>query len=457
MAARDEKNDGEMTAMEEREVVVDWEEAEERKLVLKVDLYLLPLLLLAFFFLCLDRTNISNALTDNFTTDLGITTAQATLGNQLQQAGIVIFELPANLVLARVGAHRWLVFLMLAWGCVATFQCFIQNRAQYYATRFLLGAFEGGFIPGAMYLLGQYHPRSAQSTRFAIASGTSALIAAGVLTLDGVRGWSGWRWLFLIDGSMTLAFALILLALLPGAPPDTRPVHGLFSLFDERERHILQSRVQLENPPRMENPSMHFAINFFGVMPAGGLVLFGPTIVKELGFSTSKANALVAVGYYAAVPLALSLGFFASRTRLNGIASLIPFAWSCFFVGLFYHFDITRSSSTSDSGTLYALFTLVLAAMLIGQPVNNAWCSKNATNDLERSAGLALCVISSNLAGLVGQRIFPASDAPEYRPGLVAAICLYVAAILVVLAQMVQYAWCNRRASNALAQWQFVL
>ncbi|PYH94029.1 hypothetical protein BO71DRAFT_430363 [Aspergillus ellipticus CBS 707.79] len=73
----------------------DWDVAEERRLIRKVDFYVLPLLLIAFFFLCLDRSNISNALTDHFKTDLGITTAQATLGNQLQQAGIIIFELPA--------------------------------------------------------------------------------------------------------------------------------------------------------------------------------------------------------------------------------------------------------------------------------------------------------------------------------------------------------------------------
>ncbi|PYI03131.1 MFS general substrate transporter [Aspergillus sclerotiicarbonarius CBS 121057] len=421
MSFEKEEPQSQPSVTESGSIVNDWDADEERKLIRKVDFYVLPLLLIAFFFLCLDRSNISNALTDHFITDLGITTAQATLGNQLQQAGIIIFELPANILLARVRAHRWLVFQMLAWGCIATFQCFIQNRAQYYATRFLLGVVEGGFIPGAMYLLSEFYPRSVVSTRFAIfyygnyiASGTSTLIAAGLLTLDGIRGWSGWRWLFLVDGAMTLTFSLVLLVLLPGSPPDTRPVHKSFNLFSPREGHLLQT-LQLSSPsPSSSSPSpsllkalttptpyLHFTINLLSLLPAGGLVLFGPTILESLSFHRTTANALIAVGYFTALPLALGLSIFASRTHLTSLACLLSYSWCLVFVGLFYHFYTTTTPHTSP-WTLYALFTLIVAGMLIAQPVNNAWCSRNARNERERSVGLALCVIGSNLGGAFG-------------------------------------------------------
>lgn len=166
----------------------------------------MPLLLLAFFFLCLDRSNISSALTDTLLEDLHITVAQATLGNQLQLAGIIIFEIPSTMILQIVGAQRWLVCQMLAWGLVAAFQSFITNKSSYYATRFLLGVFEGGFIPGAMVFMASFYTRTETSPRFAIyyfgnyiSSGTSSLIAAGILQMEGVRGWAGWRWLFMSE------------------------------------------------------------------------------------------------------------------------------------------------------------------------------------------------------------------------------------------------------------------
>lgn len=170
----------------------------------RLDCILMPLLVLGFFVLQLDRNNISNALTDTLTEDLGITSDEVNLGNQLQLIGIIVAEIPSNLVLQKIGARVWLTAQVLLWGSIALGQTWISGKDSFYATRFLLGLFEAGYIPGAQYILALFYKREELALRTAVfyfgnylATATGSLIAAGVLQMGGLQGIAGWRWLFL--------------------------------------------------------------------------------------------------------------------------------------------------------------------------------------------------------------------------------------------------------------------
>lgn len=118
-------------------------------LAYRIDLILIPTLAFAFFALQLDRGNISAVLTSTITKDLAITTNQVNVGTQLLSAGIVLAEIPSNIILQRVGPRVWLSGQLFAWGLVATFQAFVQSYPAFLVTRVLLGLCEGGFIPGS--------------------------------------------------------------------------------------------------------------------------------------------------------------------------------------------------------------------------------------------------------------------------------------------------------------------
>jgi MFS family permease len=165
---------------------------------------LLPILVLGFFMLQLDRNNISNALTDTITEDLGISKDDVNFGNQLQLIGIIVAEIPSNILLQKVGAHFWLTGQVLLWGAVALGQAWVTDAPSFYATRLLLGLFEAGYIPGAQYILSLFYKPSELALRTAIfyfgnyfATATGSLIAAGVLQLGGRHGMAGWQWLFM--------------------------------------------------------------------------------------------------------------------------------------------------------------------------------------------------------------------------------------------------------------------
>lgn len=171
----------------------------------------MPLLIAGLFVLQLDRSNISNALSDTITEDLHITSDQVNFGSQLSSIGIVIAEIPANLILQKLGASVWLTFQMLIWGLVALTQSWCTNIHSFYATRFLLGLFEGGYIPGAQYTLALFYTRKELARRTSIfyfgnygATATGSLIAAGVVQMAGLQGLSGWQWLFIRKSSIEI-------------------------------------------------------------------------------------------------------------------------------------------------------------------------------------------------------------------------------------------------------------
>jgi hypothetical protein len=116
-----------------------WTPDEEKRVVRKLDSIVMPLLMLAFFALQLDRGNIGNALTDFFFRDVGITQNQFNVGQQLLSLGIVLLEVPSNFILYRVGPAKWIGVQIIAWGFVATFQAFQKGVAAFMVTRLLLG------------------------------------------------------------------------------------------------------------------------------------------------------------------------------------------------------------------------------------------------------------------------------------------------------------------------------
>lgn len=127
----------------------------------RVDFILIPVLALAFFSMQMDRGNISAVLTSTITKDLHITTNQVNIGTQLLSAGIVLSEIPSNIIMQRIGPRVWLSGQLFAWGLVATFQAFVQSYPAYLVTRILLGFCEGGFIPGKdswTQLANEYRP-----------------------------------------------------------------------------------------------------------------------------------------------------------------------------------------------------------------------------------------------------------------------------------------------------------
>ncbi|KAL6865699.1 hypothetical protein ACO1O0_001795 [Amphichorda felina] len=445
----------------------EWTPKEERSVLKKLDFFLMPLLVSGFFVLQLDRSNIGNALTDTITTDLGITTDDVNLGNQLLGVGIVLAEIPSNLLLQRLGAPVWLTIQMFIWGTIALTQAWCTDIHSFYATLFLLGVFEGGYIPGGQYMLALFYTRQELALRTAIfyfgnygATATGSLIAAGILKMGGRQGLSGWQWLFIIEGVITLLVFVAFVAFLPRSPAHTAPIHRRWDFFSDRERTILRARVLADDETKGADKAkitlndfreaiidyrlwLHMILNVVSLTPKGGLQLYGPFVIKSLGFSKTDANLLNAVSSVLVIVLSCLISLASDKTRLRGPWSIVAFLWSIAFAGALF------GQTSGAKWTRYAIFTLLSGGNALAQGLNDAWLNINATNPSKRSIGLAMAVIGSNLGGIAGQQLFRSSDAPRYTRAFLAILLLYVAAIPITLLIMWVYWRDNKKVRSS--------
>jgi sugar phosphate permease len=182
----------------------------------KVARRILPLLVICYLISFIDRTNIGIAQV-GLQRDLGFSEGVYALGVSLFFIGFIIFEIPSNALMARIGARKTLVRIMLFWGLVTIATMFVQDEMTFYGARFLLGVAEAGFFPGCLLYLSQWFP-SARRTRmtaiFFMAVPMSGIIGSVVSgwimsTFKGVGSLADWQWLFLIEGIPPLILALV--------------------------------------------------------------------------------------------------------------------------------------------------------------------------------------------------------------------------------------------------------
>jgi MFS transporter, ACS family, tartrate transporter len=265
---------------------------------------LIPFITLIFFINFLDRVNAGfAALTMN--KDLGFTPAIFGFGAGVLFVSYSLCQVPANIVLARVGATRFVFSIMVLWAVFSASTAFVRGPTDFYILRFLLGAAESGFFPGMMYYLSLWFPAAyrARLAAIIIVGNPLAFIFGGpmstlLLDMDGIAGFHGWQWLFLIEGAPVLLLAVAVLKQLPDGPK-------LAPFLTSTEKDFIAARLAREDGSKPAQTGAAFrdarifalALVLFAILGAGyGLLLWLPQIVQAMGFSNRD------VGFITALP-----------------------------------------------------------------------------------------------------------------------------------------------------------
>jgi ACS family tartrate transporter-like MFS transporter len=194
----------------------------------KVRRRLVPFLFLLYIFAYLDRINVGFASLQ-MNQALGFSAAVYGFGAGIFFLSYTALEVPSNIILARVGARRWIARIMITWGLTSAAMMFVTSAPTFYALRFLLGAAEAGFFPGIIYYLTRWVPGKERART--VASFMTAVVTAGIvggplsgalLSLDGWHGLAGWQWMFVVEGLPAAVLGLIVLGVLPESPGDAR-------------------------------------------------------------------------------------------------------------------------------------------------------------------------------------------------------------------------------------------
>ncbi|KAK2879507.1 hypothetical protein FQN49_000809 [Arthroderma sp. PD_2] len=411
----------------------EWDPSLEKKARRKIDVTVLPLLFLGLLVFQLDRMNIASALTGGFATDINVSQATINLGNQLMFMGIVVFEIPCNMALQRIGPRKWISAQVFVFGLLAIMQIFVRNRGAFLAVRLLLGFAEAGYIPGAVYTLSAWYTKGEMAKRVAIfffgmfgGNALSPILASGILILDGRCGIRGWKWLFLVEGLFTIFIAILLALFLPGSPHLTRPLlsPGLVKISD-REKEILQRRLEKENGGNKGAYGVyipfkdivrtvsyyrrwpHFISTFVVFSTWSPLTTYSPSIIMSQGFDRTAANALAAVG--ASLSLVVVFLFAYMSDRINRRGATVIVAHVCYLITLVVALKVQPHVG---KWSRWGLWTAVNSFAVGYHPTQNLWVQVNCRDPAERSISIAMWVMSAISGLMVGTQYFMAKDKP---------------------------------------------
>ncbi|KAH7324436.1 major facilitator superfamily domain-containing protein [Stachybotrys elegans] len=423
-----------------------WTAQEEKKLLRKIDLRIMLWAWIMFCALDLHRRNINRAISDNMLPELGMTTNDFNYGQTIFLVCFLSAELPSGLVSKRLGADVWIPFLMVSWSIVAGSQAFIHTRASFFAIKALLGLLMGGFIPDIVLWLTYFYKSNELPIRlswFWTALSTvnivGSLIAAGVLQMRGILGWGGWRWLFLLEGIITLLVGIFSWGLMPPGPCQTRNwFRGKDGWFSEHEENIMVNRLLRDDPSKGDMNNRQgvglvllwkavkdweqwplYLIGLTTYIPPSPVTTYLSFILREIGFSVFEANLLAIPSQFLFAVNLLIITWISERFNERAIISSISNIW--IFPWLIALITIPASASP---WIRYALLTGLLSypychAVLVG------WNAKNSNSVKTRAVSAALYNMLVQSGNIVAANIYREDDRPLYRRGntILVAIC----------------------------------
>ncbi|PHH60600.1 hypothetical protein CDD81_1427 [Ophiocordyceps australis] len=380
-----------------------------------------------------------------------MTNLQYKQGLAVFYATYIASELPSNLVLKRVSPRIWLPCLAMAWGIVSMCLGFVRGFASFVAVRAVLGLTEGGLLPGMVLYLSGLYTRGELALRIglfytaaSLSGAFGGLLARGLSAIGPRGGLEGWRWIFIIEGLMTVVAGVIAIIFLPNSPSTARYLtpterewasmrlagvgnhHSKEESFSWSEvgRGIFNVQVWLSS-------TAYFAI-LSGLYSFG---LFLPTIVNEMHIASSANTAQLwtVIPYAVATPVTVLVSLLSDRLRLRGVLMLaiLPIAIAGYAV----------IANVGGSSSRFAMTCLMAIGLYAAVPCVLVWNSNNSAGHYKRATTSALQLAVANCGGFVATFVYPDSEAPSYHKGhtiILGLLCYAWAAVALNIA------WCAK-------------
>lgn len=301
----------------------------------KINLRILPLVLVCYSFAYLDRINIGFAKLQ-MTKAINIDEAAYGLGAGLFFLSYVVFEIPSNLLMTKVGARRTISRILFLWGLTSASMMFVRDETSFYVVRLLLGAFEAGFAPGIILYLTYWYSRRRMGTAMAVymiaaplGSAVGAPLSTFILSrLDGAGGLAGWQWMFLVEGLPCVLLAVAVLFIMADRPKDA-------PWLTAEEKAYVEGQVATEEAEgkahrfadALRNWRVYtMALGYFALISGLYTISFWlPTILRDNGVrSTMQIGWLTAVPYLLATVAMVLYGRRSDSVQERRWHSVVP-------------------------------------------------------------------------------------------------------------------------------------
>ncbi|KAJ1327919.1 MFS transporter ACS family allantoate permease [Microdochium nivale] len=445
-------------ALEHTAHVVD--PAAERALCRKFDVRLLPVLAIMYLFNSLDKSNLGNAKTAGLPDDLGFANGQYNLILSIFFVPYVLFAPPVAMLGKKYGPARVLPILMICFGSCTLLMAATKNFGGVFALRFLLGISESAFFPLVIYYQTTFYRRGELARRLAIfyaassiASAFSGLLSYGVFQIQSHLVDFEWRWLFIIEGCLTVVFAVFAYWYLPKSAAEA-------SFLDETEKALAFHRIQVDSSSVVnEEFSLRDSLKIFrrpttygflaieiclGV-PLQGVQLFLPQIVQRLGYDTIKTNLYTVAPNVTGAVMLLVLAFSSDFLRIRFPLICLGFAFT--FIG----FIIFQSVTDVNAQAQVAYFATFMMCWGTAAPsvLLSTWYNNNVAHEGERITLTSVGVPLANLMGIVASNVFRDQDKPKYEPALITIATFGACGCLMTAVLGVYMAWDNKKRNSS--------
>lgn len=432
----------------------------DRKVVRKVDVRLLIILGAMYSIALIDRTNLSIVRLTGAAVDLQLTVGERySIISCLFFVPYIIFELPSNIVLRRVGARNILSSICILWGGVMIGMGFVKTWTQLAGLRVILGFLESGFFPGCVFLIQCWYTRFQTQKRLAlfylfsmVTSAFGNVLGYAFSLLNGTHGIAGWRWIFIIEGAFTVALGIIAAFLIVDFPDKN-------TFLTQRETQSVITRVNADRGDAVADTltwakaARHvvdwkvwsYGLLFMGsTMPSYAFAYFLPVILAGAGYSTVLSLCMSAPPYAVAAIYTFVVAYYSDKTHHRGgficLNSLV-----C-IIGL-----MIVGYANNRGARYFGSFFAIMGAQC-NVPSVLAYAANNVTSHSKRSVSSAVVIGMGGVGGIFASTVYREMDYPGYRPGLWATFGCQVLIITLVGILTMAFKSQNKAADEGKAE-----
>ncbi|KHO01978.1 Major facilitator superfamily domain, general substrate transporter [Metarhizium album ARSEF 1941] len=436
---------------------------EQRRIIRRIDLRLVTVLAGLYVISLVDRVNISTAAVAHLNSDLGLQTgSRYSVIVSVFFITYTVFQPLGTVLTRKIGPRCFLSSITMAWGLVMIGNGFVNSWQSLAGLRVLVGVFEAGFFPGAVYLLSTWYTRFDMQKRYTVFYGVGCVAAAlggilafGLSRMDGLAGLRGWRWIFVVEGALSCVGALVSYVFLVGFPEEAEQS---WNFITRPERDFIIRRVNRDRGDAVTEPFSFeaffapaadakiwvFAFMFFCVTTVGySINYFLPMILLGMGFSVAESQCLVVPPWVFTGLLMYAQAWLGDRYRLR--SPIIAFNAVLALVGLmlmgFHHAYPVR----------YAGVFFIVAGASGNTPPVLTYQANNIRGHWKRAFCSATLIGFGGIGGVAGALVFRSQDQPKYLPGIYAAIACNVCLLLCTGGLSIWFWFANKRAMTGQA------
>ncbi|KAH9476723.1 putative transporter [Psilocybe cubensis] len=426
--------------------------AKIRSAVRKLDWTILPMMTMFYLLSFLDRANIGNARVAGLQKGLKMTDRQYQICVTVTYVPYIMAEVPANLLLRKIGPNIAMPVILTLWGIIVIFQGFVSSFHDLIAARFFLGLVEGPMFPGIVLYLSGFYTRAELSYRIAfffsaasLSSAFSGLLAAAIDNMQGLGGKPAWAWIFILEGIFSVLMGVLGFFMVPATPRESR-------FLSDNQKDLVMRRLEKDRP--FVNPLDEFRIRhvlsslksphvilmfitfFMGGTNLFGLALFAPSIINQLGFSPNHSQLLSVGPFASAFVVTLVVAYTSDRLKSRAI----PLCSVCLIGIAGYAMYLGTTNKHAAYGAIYLMASGIYGTV----PVIAAWISNNSEPYYTRATSIAVGFMATSMGGILSTWRYPTSEGPRFHKTTVMNLIFMIMTIVLAIVNASILSWKNK-------------